>query len=451
MTGRTFKRVILITVDCLRADFVGCINKRSNLTPNIDRLANDSIVFTKAFANGPGTNQSFPAILTSTYFLMHGGMHLRPYYVTLAEILRNNGFKTVAFHSNAFLSKSLGWNKGFDEFYDFMQDTKSPTAFVRKTKSLKKLLSLFSAVVGSNRFTSIQYLLKKYYYMFANFRIPYLEGKELNNYVIKWIQRNKSEKFFLWMHYMDPHVPYVPPEKYLSDFSRRKDAFKYNCSVNLEEVTEKDLKILRNLYLGEVRYLDECIGEFWRYLVENNLLEGSLILFTADHGHAFMEHERFGHAYDILYNEVLHVPLLLYGFEHFKNVDVPVQLLDMSPTILELLNIEKPSSFIGKSFLYLLNGKESSLPIFSESARPDLINVKYDLTKKAVSCIKNPYKLITNQLKGTVELYNIEKDFKEKRNLIDNNKEIYEEMLTLIQKHLSVMDIKKKIKALRFV
>ena len=77
-----FKRIFLITVDCLRADHVGCIGG-GNLTPNIDRLARDSIVFTRAFANGPGTNQSFPSILTSTYFLIHGGLRLNPRCTTL--------------------------------------------------------------------------------------------------------------------------------------------------------------------------------------------------------------------------------------------------------------------------------------------------------------------------------------------------------------------------------
>ena len=122
----SIKRVFLITIDCLRADHVGCIGG-GNLTPNIDRFAKKSTVFTKAFANGPGTNQSFPAILTSTYFLMHGGMRLLPQYTTLAEVLNSHGFKTVSYHSNPFLSSPLGWSRGFDEFYDFVDILKSPS------------------------------------------------------------------------------------------------------------------------------------------------------------------------------------------------------------------------------------------------------------------------------------------------------------------------------------
>ena len=116
----------------------------------------------------------------------------------------------------------------------------------------------------------------------------------------------------------------------------------------------------------------------------------------------------------------------------------------MPPTILDLLNIEKPLSFLGESLLNITKGGQASAPIFSESAKADLINLKYDLTKKAISCIITPYKLILNQIQGKVELYDIEKDFKEKKNLINDNKDIYKEISTLIQKHLINVTLKKK-------
>jgi len=441
----TIKRVILISVDCLRTDFVSCFNGKSGFTPHIDKLAKNSTIFTKAFANGPGTNQSFPSILTSTYFFMHGGLRLLPHYTTLAEVLKENRFKTVAFHSNPFLSKSLGFSKGFNEFYDFLNVIKSPSAFVTQKNSINNnLFRLISTVLGVKCLPWIQKQLKKFYYQFSEFQMPYLEGKELNKYVKKWIQENKADKFFLWMHYMEPHEPFIPPEKYLSNFSSREEAFNYNSNMDYEKSSKEDLKLLRNLYLGEVKYVDECIGDFLRYLDTDGLLDNTLILLLADHGQAFMEHNRFGHMYDILYNEVLHVPLIIYGLKNLKKVGIPVQLLDVPPTILDLLNIEKPLSFLGESLLNITKGGQASAPIFSESAKADLINLKYDLTKKAISCIITPYKLILNQIQGKVELYDIEKDFKEKKNLINDNKDIYKEISTLIQKHLINVTLKKK-------
>ncbi|MCK4481843.1 sulfatase-like hydrolase/transferase, partial [Candidatus Bathyarchaeota archaeon] len=246
----SIKRVILITVDCLRADHVSCIGG-GNITPNIDKLARDGVVFTRAFSNGPGTNQSFPAILTSTYFLMHGGMRLLPGYTTLAEVLRSHGFKTVGFHSNPFLSRILGWNQGFNEFYDFMNVLKSPSAAVTRSSLLAKAVKFLDKVIRMLNNKKIQTILRRFYYRWNEFEIPYVEGSELNRHVITWINENKEENFFLWMHYMDPHRPYMPPPPYLGDFATRKEAFMFDVMMDSKisqgKVSEEELNKLRRL------------------------------------------------------------------------------------------------------------------------------------------------------------------------------------------------------------
>jgi arylsulfatase A-like enzyme len=423
----------------LRADHIGCIGG-GNLTPNIDRLARDSLIFTKAFANGPGTNQSFPAILTSTYFLMHGGMRLLPGYITLAEVLRSHGFKTVAFHSNPFLSKSLGWNRGFDEFYDFIDVINSPSAFVTRQQSRgfrSTLIRFGLTFLRASQSARVQRLLKKVYYRFSHLEMPYLEGRKLNEHVINWVKRNLDEKFFLWMHYMDPHYPYVPPEEYISNFLSRKEAFDYNLSANYDSPSKQEVEIFRNLYEGEVRHTDSCIGELFQFLEDKNLMADSLILLMGDHGHAFVEHGRFGHSYDILYNEVLHVPLIMWGSDMRGKIDNYVQLLDVPPTILNLLRVGKVPTFMGRNLLEI---EDSSVAIFSESAKPDLINLRYDTNIKAVSCIKEKAKLIINEMQGTIELYNLEKDFQERNNLLDSEKDLFDNLTSLIKMHLSHKD-----------
>jgi len=431
--------IFLITVDALRADFLGCIGSGTNLTPNIDKLSKRSVVFTRAFANGPGTNQSFPAILSSTYFLMHGGMRLLPGFTTLAQVLSNNSFKTVAFHSNPFLSKGLGWERGFSEFYDFMDVIKSPSAFITRQQDAKlggRLARLASTFLQAHRSARIQWFLRKTYFRFSRLQIPYLEGKKLNSEVIRWIEKNKKTKFFLWMHYMDPHYPYMPPERYLSDFSSRQEAFSFNLSADHKKPSKDDMEVLKSLYSGEVKYVDACIGEFLRYLEDNGLLENSLILIVADHGHAFMEHDKFSHPYDILYNEVLHIPFILYGLEPSKSVNASVQLLDVPPTITDLLNVKKPPSFMGESLVPLIKGSEHATPLISESATPDLINLRYNTSEKAVSCIVGEWKLIINEMLNSVELYNIEKDFEEKNNVGPTEKTRVGELEQLIRRHL---------------
>ncbi len=446
----SFERIYLITIDCLRADYVGCIRGKK-LTPNIDSLAKNSIVFTKAFANGPSTNQSFPAILTSTYFLMHSRMQLLPYYTTIAEVLRNNGFKTAAFHSNPYLSKILGWNKGFDTFYDFMEKNKAAIAdFIRhKGSPLGRFFNLPSLISWVSKRLKIKGLLRKIHYTFPRLSLPSLEGELLNKKAMSWLKRNYDKKFFLWLHYMDSHYPYTPPEPYLTEFTSRKEAFLFNLSVDLEAISKEQVKILKNLYLGTARYVDASIGNLLNFLEKNQLLEKSLIFLMADHGEAFTEHGISAHPDNILYNEVLHVPLIIYGLNISAKLEFPVQLLDIPPMITDILGFKKQKNFLGESLLSQLEKPNPSRPIFSESRKLNPFNLKYDPTKNAVSCIKYPYKLILNELSGTTELYNIEKDFRETNNLSDSEKEVYASLMASVKKHLNFISLKKKIQLKR--
>lgn len=244
-------------------------------------------------------------------------------------------------------------------------------------------------------------------------------------------------RFFLWMHYIDPHILLIPPERYLIDFSSRKEALEFNIKVDAknraESLSEDQLNILKNLYEGEVRYVDESIGELLAFLEDKEILDDSLLFLMADHGHAFMEHQRFGHDPEILYNEVLHVPLLIYGLDFANVVNEYIQLLDVSPTIIDILNIEKPKTFLGKSLVPIVKGLGKSMPIFSESAKPDLIKLRYDLSKKVISCIKDGVKLIINEIQGTKELYDLKKDFQEKNNLYGYEKIfLFDELKSLI-------------------
>ena len=440
------KYVFLITIDALRADYVGCIGG-GNLTPNIDKIAKESLLYTRAFANGPGTNQSFPAIMTSTYFLMNNGFRLSSNYKTLAEIMNKSGFKTVAFHSNPFLSKIFGWDRGFDEFYDFMEDLKSPSAFVTRQQKNgfgNRVFRFLTKYIGGSNNLTIRQFLKKIYYKYYDFKMPYFEGKELNKKVFCWIEKNLNKSFFLWMHYMDPHHPYIPPINYCEQFSSRKEEFTYNTSVDYNNISFNEMSVLKSLYEGEVRYVDFCIGKLIGFIEEKDLIDDSMIIITADHGESLMEHKKLGHKPDVLYNEVLHVPLLIYGMDFFCKINNPVQLLDISPTILDFLCIKKPVTFLGKSLLLSSKNHNLHRPIFSESAKPDLINLKYDKNVKAVSCIKEDWKLIINDLLNTKELYDMKNDFKEKHNVTEKECGKSEKLTKMINKHLLMIKQKQK-------
>ena len=248
---------------------------------------------------------------------------------------------------------------------------------------------------------------------------------------------------------MDPHYPYIPPEEYLEEFSSRQKAFEFNLSANYNNPSKEENAVFKKLYTGEVKYTDACIGEFLNYLEQKNILKKSLVILAADHGHAFMEHKRFGHAYDILYNEVLHVPLIIYGLSLREKINSPVQLLDIPPTIVDLLKLKKPRSFMGKSLLDIIKGDQPKIPIFSESAKPDLINLRYKLDKLVVSCIVDMKKLIINQLIGTSELYDLKRDFEERENIIQNDEKTSSELASLIEKHINICNIYRKRASLK--
>ncbi len=443
----TKNNVILISIDAMRYDvFYEIYNYFEG------RLKKYGFIhFNRCFSNGPGTNQSFPSIFTSTPFLLHGSIELKRFVGTLAESLSNRGYYTIGFHSNPFLSHFFGYNRGFREYYDFIEEIESPAAIAVRAPTFKRrLFKLMSKILkGSSK--KIWSMINWFYYYFGEFRLPYVEAAKLNVRVISRMERYDLDKpLFLWVHYMDVHNPFAPPEEFLEDFSSRKKALLFNYKVDPDNPKDSQVKVLLKLYKGETKYTLTKIVELLHFLEERGFLEDSIIVITADHGEAFMEHGKLGHAYDILYNEVLHVPLLIGGIESsVKNVDSNVQLLDLAPTLLDILNVKPPRSFEGTSFRSLVYGEDNGMYdplIFSESAVPDLINLRYDTSRYIVSVLYRNWKLIFDKIscdKGCLELYDLSKDFDERNNLVSVENDVADKLYGLIKRHLRRINAKK--------
>ncbi len=432
------KYVFLITIDCLRADKIGCIGK-GHLTPNIDDLGEEGLVFRRAFANGPATAQSFTSIFTSTPFLLHSGLKLKSGFETLAEILEKEGFWTAAFHSNPFLSSIFGWNRGFREYYDLLEDIETPTLSLIRSDWKAKAFRLLIQNTGLESNTTLLSFLRKTFYRLFGFKIPYVEGKELNRYVFSWISKNKNKRFFLWIHYMDPHEPFIPPDKYIQekDIRTKKDALLFNIRSGLNPTIEQN-SVLSKLYESEVAYVDECVGSLLFFLDQHKLIDDALIVLCGDHGQGFLEHGYFAHPPHSLYNELIHVPLIISnaGVENEETVTENVQLLDLSPTILDILRIDPPTSFLGTSLLSLKREALRERKIFIESAKFNLNNLRFDLRKKIVACIYRNSKLIINDVMNTVEMYDLQRDFKEENNIADVQYKTCNELKGLVTEHI---------------
>jgi arylsulfatase A-like enzyme len=425
--------VILLIIDSLRADHVGCINGLKTLTPNIDKLAERGVLFSQAISNGPCTVFSFPSIFTSCYALTYpimlqfGGLP-KPYLSsereTITELLKRNGYSTGAFVQPSPLIFH-NYERGFDKF-DYIDTVRG--GFFRSIFKVRyillklltpknPLLNILQKVYGF--FTSIKRQLAL---LFGN--VPYRRASSINGKAINWL--NTLERipgtFFLWTHYMDPHQPYLPGKMTLMN---RISAIRLNKKVyasamkasplkRREDLNEDEVKKIMKLYEKEVEYVDSEIGSFLTQLEQRGIdLKNSYIILTADHGEEFMEHGELEH-HRKLYDELIHVPLIICGpgIRGNRVVQDQVSLIDIAPTLLDLLGYPPQNTFQGRSLLPLLKGqtvpKRATISeyMFSE-----------DVTGFSYRTDEYKYILKLESGKRSSELYNLLQDPQEQYNL----------------------------------
>jgi len=288
--------LLLITIDTLRADRLSCYSSEHLKTPNIDSLANKSIVFTRAFSHTSTTLPSHTNILLGTTPLYHGvhdntNFIVRDEFLTLPEHLKNFGYQTGAFIGAFPLDSRFGLSQGFD-IYDDDYDTQG----AGKGKTEER------------------------------------EAQIVVDRALAWLNERKSP-WFLWVHCFDPHDPYEPPEPFKTQYAD-------------------------SLYDGEVAYVDFVMGKLFNYLEDNSLFEKTLVVFTGDHGEMLGEHGEKTHGF-FAYNSVLWIPLIISapGMKS-RIVQQYVSHIDIFPTICDMLKIKKPPFLQGRSFAPFLKRKK---------------------------------------------------------------------------------------------
>lgn len=443
--------VILITIDCLRADHLGFMGYPKNISQNIDNLAKESAVFTRAFAIGPGTPCSFPAILTSTYPLDYEGPKIKEPRTMISQILKEQGYLTAVFHSSCYLSEFFGYNKGWDFFEDMVPESemwleKKENEIKLKTKfKMNGFLRPIERIVAGflpDIYFRFRYLVYRAKGANANVKV---KAESVNQAVKDLIKAKKEESkpFFIWIHYMDVHGPYLP---YLT--------YKENKPLSYPETVAKSFpgflqsrffkKIARRFvkkYLGKtvdlydqgIKYVDEKIGELLDFLKKENIYQNSVICLAGDHGDEFMEHNEASHN-NKLYNELLHVPLLIKkpGAGH-QTLDKKVSLIDLAPTLCDLIDVKADSSFKGKN----LFGSQSS-ELFHQAISPKAKGISHEADIKdpkdtVVGYQSDEWKYIFDRLTGKEELYNLREDRRETINLAFSRLEIISKMRKKIE------------------
>ncbi len=307
--------LVVIDIDTLRADHLGLYGYTRDTSPNLDRLARRSTVFTQAVAQAPNTPPSQMALFTSLYFSVHGFTgnddRLPASRTTLPELLKAQGFATWGFVDGGYLHAGFGFERGFDHFED-------------EPLHIERIL--------------------------AN--------------VDRWLDGHSTQRFFLFVHCYDVHSPYAPPAPFDTYFEDTPYTGKFTpTSENLNDVgrwkqtlTPEDLRHVVALYDGGIRYTDSRVGCFLASLERRGLLDSTLLVVTSDHGEEFREHGSMLH-WQIWYVPNLHVPLLmLIPGRAAQRIDGPVELVDVLPTVLDLLGLPPHPDAMGHSLVPLIQG-----------------------------------------------------------------------------------------------
>ena len=354
--------VVLITIDTLRADHLPVYGYTQVKTPNLDRLANESLIFEDAIAHIPMTLPSHVSILTGLLPAFHGvrdnaGFSLDSKITTLAETLKSNGYTTAAFVSAFVLDAQFGLNQGFDLYSDDF--------------------TLTQARVAS---TDV-----------------YRRAEETEVEVEAWLKQNKDRRFFLWVHYYDPHDPYDPPEPFKSEYAA-------------------------SLYDGEIAYTDHVLGNLMASLTQSGALQNTVIVMTGDHGEGLGEHKERTHSL-FVYNATQHIPLLIrLPKAMHRRIAGVVGHMDIVPTILDWLGIHPDTQMQGKSLIPLIQGTEdSNRTAYSESMFPEL---HYGWSP-LMAITTSQYKFIDAP---RAELYDRKSDSAELKNLMSEKPEIAKEL-----------------------
>ena len=288
--------VVLISIDTLRADHLGIYGNRHIATPNIDSFADNGTVFTDIACQTPLTLPSHTTLFTSTYPFENGiqenAEQVPAGAVTLAAVLKSHGYKTAAFIGSVFLERQMGLDQGFDT-YD------SPFNF-----------EAFSPLSGELFFGGIEN--------------PYnvrdrRDGALVVSSALRWISANRTQPAFVFIHLFDLHTPYsLAPRKGLSRYDT------------------------------QLEYADELIGRLKKGLIQNGWWDRALTVLLSDHGEGLGDHGETAHGY-FIYQSTIHVPLIIHGTP--GRVEQPGGLIDVAPTILDLLHIPAPPSFEGTTLL----------------------------------------------------------------------------------------------------
>jgi arylsulfatase A-like enzyme len=339
--------LILIMVDTLRPDWLGGYGNKEVRTPNLDALARDGELFLQTYAQSNNTKPSTASLLTSRYLTEHQAVHklsvLPDGILTLAEVLGSAGYYCGGIVTNINLAPIYNFQQGFHEYLYL-----PPTFLFGANESARRLV-----IYGALRQISMK--LSHSFYV-DNF---YRAGETVTGYFDDFLNRNKAKKFFLFLHYMDPHDPYFEHPYNGKGYAR----------VAMPNPDKKFVEPFKKNYTQEVEYMDACIGKVMDQLKSSGLYDQSMIVVTSDHGEEFYEHEGWWHG-TTLHEEQIRVPLIIKrpaGKNAGKASKAIVNSIDVTPTMLNNAGLQIPPQMRGRVLNDSLEMPDVLLEAYSEA------------------------------------------------------------------------------------
>lgn len=394
--------LLLVVLDTTRADVLQLGRAGpAERTPRLRGLASAGAVFTHAYAHTATTAPSHATLFTSLPPLRHGllrnGTFLRAGYETLAERLHEGGFQSAGFVSTFVLTDYFGFGQGFDFFDGDTHDTGGDPPNPDRPCDANGLERCGEDTVAA---------------------------------ALRWLSAKRDSKrpFFLFVHLYDPHAPYVPPPEYAYP------------DHHIGRIAEEPPRCGENrpAYEREVHYADYLVGRLLDALDEAGLASSTLVVVTADHGEAFLEHGTCGHEID-LWEELVRVPLILRWPGHIRRglrLDARIGLIDVAPTVLDLLGVERGSAMQGRSFAAVLRGEgpaPEDAPLFYERVRYEPIVLQGHAVagdELGVRLGRWKYTEAPDEHRGA--LYDLDADPGERENLIERRPEVAKRLAALV-------------------
>ncbi len=457
------KSILLVTVDCLRADHVGFMGYERPTTPFLDTLAHESFVIPNAIAAGVPTYYSVPAILGSRYPLGLGRdvVGMGPGEPTLASVLNDAGYATGAFAAgNPYLSRRFGYEQRFDTFRDFLEpDADAPAGnksqlatgwASRLNQSLQRIrpsMSLLGPVYDELYFEYCQRITPVPESLDSLRRFP--AADVIVDHACEWLSSRRQGPFFLWLHLMDPHSPYYPKDAALSMLSHKpvspNRARYLNSYWNRGDLRPSRFERYRDdivaLYDAGIRWVDEQMKRLVEYLRQSGRWAECVFAVSADHGEEFLEHGGRYHA-PRLSEELLHVPLLLRvpGSAKREQNKSPFSLIHLAPTLLDAASVPAPEEFRGHSRLEQVRRGEP----FEDVAIAECIagctnpfRPENRMGSRILAIRESRYKLVIRFDPVAEDLYDLEADPGEQSPLsLNSEKPVRRHLLAIARQHL---------------